>query len=194
VSSSVVVGKDKNKGGRCIVPASAFAEPDRNTASPVLNRWFVRADGLPFFFAGIWREWLGDRGTEKEPNVGLHQLYAFLTTEPNRPASCACSRCSSPDVPSAFLVERRPIVAEASRITWSLDRRQEFSNVPEKRSCRFASLVHSHQLFSLARRPSSDEYDPSSPQPCGHKRFSKRYVSQGSRHRQSLLTKSTTKL
>ena len=82
-SSSVVVGKDKNKGGRCIVPASAFAEPDRNTANPVVNRWFARADGLPFFFAGIWREWHGDRGTKKEPNVGLHRLYAFLTTEPN---------------------------------------------------------------------------------------------------------------
>jgi putative SOS response-associated peptidase YedK len=82
-SSSVVVGKDQNKGGRCIVPASAFAEPDRNTASPVINRWFVRADGVPFFFAGIWREWQGDRGTKKEPNVGLHRLYAFLTTEPN---------------------------------------------------------------------------------------------------------------
>jgi putative SOS response-associated peptidase YedK len=68
-SSSVVVGKDQNKGGRCIVPASAFAEPDRNTASPVINRWFVRADGVPFFFAGIWREWQGDRGTKKEPNV-----------------------------------------------------------------------------------------------------------------------------
>ncbi len=83
-SSSVVVGKDQNKGGRCIVPASAFAEPDRTTAKPVVNRWFARADGLPFFFAGIWREWQGDRGTKKEPNVGLHRLYAFLTTDPNR--------------------------------------------------------------------------------------------------------------
>ena len=82
-SSEVVVGKDKNKGGRCIVPASAFAEPDRTTANPVINRWFARADGLPFFFAGIWREWQGDRGTQKAPDVGLHRLYAFLTTEPN---------------------------------------------------------------------------------------------------------------
>jgi putative SOS response-associated peptidase YedK len=29
------------------------------------------------------REWQGDRGTKKEPNVELHRLYAFLTTEPN---------------------------------------------------------------------------------------------------------------
>jgi putative SOS response-associated peptidase YedK len=82
-SSSVVVGREQHKGGRCIVPASAFAEPDRNTANPAINRWFARADGLPFFFAGIWREWHGDRGTKKAPNVGLHRLYAFLTTEPN---------------------------------------------------------------------------------------------------------------
>jgi putative SOS response-associated peptidase YedK len=40
-----------------------FAKPDRNTSKPVVNRWFGRADGLPFFFAGIWREWQGDRGS-----------------------------------------------------------------------------------------------------------------------------------
>jgi putative SOS response-associated peptidase YedK len=35
------------------------------------------------FFAGIRREWRGDVGTIKEPNVGLHRLYSILTTEPN---------------------------------------------------------------------------------------------------------------
>jgi putative SOS response-associated peptidase YedK len=82
-SPSVTIGKNKLRGGRCIVPATMFAEPDRNTAKPVINRWFGRADGLPFFFAGIWREWQGDVGTIKEPNVGLHRLFAILTTEPN---------------------------------------------------------------------------------------------------------------
>ena len=82
-SASVVVGNDNNKGGRCIVPASAFAEPDRNTSKPVIFRWFERADGLPFFFAGIWREWQGDIGTKTKPNVGLHRLFSFLTTGPN---------------------------------------------------------------------------------------------------------------
>jgi len=38
---------------------------------------------VPFFFAGIWREWQGDVGTIKAPNVGLHRLFAILTTEPN---------------------------------------------------------------------------------------------------------------
>ena len=82
-TTEVVVGKDTNRGGRCIVPAAAFAEPDRNTSKPVVNRWFARKDGLPFFFAGIWREWTGDRGTIAKPDVGKHRLYSFLTTEPN---------------------------------------------------------------------------------------------------------------
>jgi hypothetical protein len=43
----------------------------------VINRWFARSDGKPFFFAGIWREWQGDVGTIKEPNVGTHRLFAF---------------------------------------------------------------------------------------------------------------------
>lgn len=35
------------------------------------------------FFAGVWRVWSGDYGTKKEPNVGEHALFSFLTTEPN---------------------------------------------------------------------------------------------------------------
>src|SRR5258708_6819715 len=54
---AVSVGKDKLQGGRCIVPATMFAEPDRNTAKPVVNRWFGRAPPPPFFFAGIPPEW-----------------------------------------------------------------------------------------------------------------------------------------
>lgn len=42
-------------------------------------RWFRRADGVPFFFAGIWRPWTGDRGTKKAPNVGEHML--LMTAE-----------------------------------------------------------------------------------------------------------------
>ena len=68
---------------RCVVPATAFAEPDRNTAKPVIWRWFARTDGLPFFFAGIWRPWYGDRGTKKAPNIGDHHLFSIMTTEAN---------------------------------------------------------------------------------------------------------------
>jgi len=78
--AEVTVGKDGNRGGRCLVPAVAFAEPDENTSKPVIFRWFKRADGLPFFFAGVWREWTGDHGTIKAPDVAKHRLFAVLTT------------------------------------------------------------------------------------------------------------------
>jgi putative SOS response-associated peptidase YedK len=60
---------------RCVVPATAFSEPDKNTPKgAVVWRWFERADKQPFFFAGIWRPWTGDRGTKKVPNIGNHTL------------------------------------------------------------------------------------------------------------------------
>jgi putative SOS response-associated peptidase YedK len=65
---------------RCIVPATAFSKFDQELRVP---RWFRRADGPPFFFAGIWRPWTGDRGTKAKPDVGDHLLFSFLTTEPN---------------------------------------------------------------------------------------------------------------
>jgi putative SOS response-associated peptidase YedK len=68
---------------RCVVPATAFAEPDRNTTRPVVFRWFRRSDGEPLFFAGMWCEWEGDRGTRARPNVGRHRLFSILTTAAN---------------------------------------------------------------------------------------------------------------
>jgi putative SOS response-associated peptidase YedK len=63
---------------------TGFAEPDKNTPrGAMMWRWFRRSDGLPFFFAGIWRPWTGDRGTKKAPNVGNHTLFSITTTEPN---------------------------------------------------------------------------------------------------------------
>jgi putative SOS response-associated peptidase YedK len=62
---------------------SRFAEPDRRTSKPVVNRWFRRPTDQLFFFPGIWTEWEGDRGTKAKPHVGRHRLYGFLTTDPN---------------------------------------------------------------------------------------------------------------
>jgi putative SOS response-associated peptidase YedK len=64
-ATNVVSGGEKYAGGRCIVPAVAFAEPDKTTSKPVVNCWFGRTDGVPFFFAGVWGEWKGDHGTIK---------------------------------------------------------------------------------------------------------------------------------
>lgn len=72
-----------DKGHRCVVPATAFAEPDRNRSKPVQWRWFAHADRAPFFFAGVWRPWFGDRGTKNVPNIGDHHLFSIMTTEAN---------------------------------------------------------------------------------------------------------------
>ena len=81
---AVTVGKDV--GGRCLVPVTKFAAPDKNTGlkthgTPSVNRWFARPDGSLFAFAGIWRTWTGDRGTKAKPDGGQHTLYSFLTTD-----------------------------------------------------------------------------------------------------------------
>ena len=45
--------------------------------------WFALGDDRPLaFFAGLWTTWRGRRGT-KNPIEGEHQLFGFLTTEPN---------------------------------------------------------------------------------------------------------------
>jgi len=71
---------------RCLVPVSTFCEWT-DTPDPVTGkksrRWFKLKNDTPFMFAGIWRPWTGERGTKKNPIVGDHLLYAFITTEPN---------------------------------------------------------------------------------------------------------------
>lgn len=67
---------------RCLVPATAFAEP--REVSPATWHWFALAGDEPrplFAFAGIWRRW---RGPIKKdgPDVEF-DVYAFMTTEPN---------------------------------------------------------------------------------------------------------------
>lgn len=69
---------------RCVVPFTAFSEYEE--ASPrgkKVIRWFAPPDRVMLYFAGIWREWSGDYGSTKEPNVGTHLLFSFLTTDAN---------------------------------------------------------------------------------------------------------------
>ncbi|MCT8989607.1 SOS response-associated peptidase [Chelativorans sp. SCAU2101] len=70
---------------RCLVPATSFAEP--NPAAKVEGQrtpdaWFALSDEKPlFFFAGMRTSWHGKRMAREDP--AEHELYAFLTTEPN---------------------------------------------------------------------------------------------------------------
>jgi putative SOS response-associated peptidase YedK len=71
---------------RCVVPFTAFAEPDpvnKPEGGPTPNAWFALASENPLaFFAGIWvRQWSSVRKI-KEGRVTT-DLYGFLTTEPN---------------------------------------------------------------------------------------------------------------
>ena len=73
---------------RCIVPATSFCEyndkPDPKTKRKT-PFWFALSDKRPlFFFAGVWKEWTGTRGTKADPVTGKHLLYSFLTTDGNK--------------------------------------------------------------------------------------------------------------
>jgi putative SOS response-associated peptidase YedK len=71
---------------RCLVPATSFCEPT-DAPNPTTKKkdwvWFALSVERPiFFFAGIWTNWTGARGTKANPEVGAHKLFGFLTTEP----------------------------------------------------------------------------------------------------------------
>ncbi|MBO9102175.1 MULTISPECIES: SOS response-associated peptidase [unclassified Rhizobium] len=72
---------------RCLVPATAFSEYEQ-LADPETGRkplrWFALNEGQPVFaLAGIHTRWTGARGPIKAPREGEHDIYAFLTTDPN---------------------------------------------------------------------------------------------------------------
>jgi putative SOS response-associated peptidase YedK len=70
-------------GYRCVVPWSSFCEY-ADTKPRKTPTWFAVDERRPLaFFAGIWTEWEGRRGTKANPIEGKHTLFGFLTTEPN---------------------------------------------------------------------------------------------------------------
>lgn len=68
---------------RCVVPWTRFCEWE-DTKPRKTKRWFAIDDAEPLaFFAGVWTDWNGVRGSMKNPRDGQHELFAFLTTSPN---------------------------------------------------------------------------------------------------------------
>ena len=68
---------------RCLVPATSFCE--YTDTAPKVPTWFALSEERPlFFFAGIWCQWSGVRGTKSKPEEGVHTLFGFLTTEANK--------------------------------------------------------------------------------------------------------------
>ena len=64
------------RGQRCIIPATAFFEPNWETGRNVWWR-FQRADGEPWGLAGLWHRWVDRRSGE------AHESYTMLTLQAN---------------------------------------------------------------------------------------------------------------
>jgi putative SOS response-associated peptidase YedK len=69
---------------RCLVPATAFCEPDEST--PARWHWFAlkgkdQGERQLFAFAGIYRQWTGPIKKDG-PDVDL-EVFSFMTTLPN---------------------------------------------------------------------------------------------------------------
>jgi putative SOS response-associated peptidase YedK len=72
----------KNLASRCLVPVTSFALPGNRHGPRSVWTWFAQDESRPvMFFAGIWREWEGDRGTRAVANVSKHLVFSFLTTD-----------------------------------------------------------------------------------------------------------------
>lgn len=68
---------------RCLVPWTTFCEWE-DTKPKKTKRWFALNEERPLaFFAGLWTPWKGERGSQKTPRPGEHELFAFLTTDAN---------------------------------------------------------------------------------------------------------------
>lgn len=67
---------------RCLVPFQRFAEYAPGP-SPRQAVWFRVTEDRPAAFAGIWTGWEGTRGPKSAPVTGHHDVFGFLTTEPN---------------------------------------------------------------------------------------------------------------
>ena len=73
--------KDSFEKRRCLVPATAFCEPDEG--KPARWHWFALNGGeRPLFaFPGIYRQWKGPIKKDG-PNVDI-EVFSFMTTLPN---------------------------------------------------------------------------------------------------------------
>jgi putative SOS response-associated peptidase YedK len=71
------------KNRRCVVPANSFCEYADTKPRKTPTRFAFSEDRPLFAFAGLWALWRGARGPKNAPVEGRHELFGFLTTEPN---------------------------------------------------------------------------------------------------------------
>ena len=76
---------------RCLVPLTAFSEPERLPDGKSQPVWFARSDGEQVaFFAGIWCRWTSAR--KLADGETTDDLFGFLTTEANREVGAIYSK------------------------------------------------------------------------------------------------------
>ncbi|MFA5121787.1 SOS response-associated peptidase [Zavarzinia sp.] len=67
---------------RCLVPFTAFAEPETLPSGAKTTTWFALDESRPLaFFAGLWTSWHGVRKVKEGPVDA--DLFGFLTCPPN---------------------------------------------------------------------------------------------------------------
>jgi putative SOS response-associated peptidase YedK len=65
------------------VPATSFCEY-ADTEPRKTPKWFALSPHRPLFaFAGLWTHWRDVRGPKTAPVDDQHELFGFLTIEPN---------------------------------------------------------------------------------------------------------------
>jgi putative SOS response-associated peptidase YedK len=68
---------------RCVVPFTSFCEY-ADTKPKKTPTWFAFDESRPLaVFAGVWTPWTGTRGPKSKPVEGQHELFGFLTCDPN---------------------------------------------------------------------------------------------------------------
>jgi putative SOS response-associated peptidase YedK len=71
------------QGSRCVAPVTSFCEYE-DTKPRKTPIWFALSEDRPLFaFAGLWTPWRGVRGPKSGSVEGEHELFGFLTCEPN---------------------------------------------------------------------------------------------------------------
>jgi putative SOS response-associated peptidase YedK len=70
IESKPTFGHAWKSGQRCLIPADWYAEPNWETGK---NIWWhlKRADGVPWFLAGLWSEWTDAATGEVVPNFTM---------------------------------------------------------------------------------------------------------------------------
>jgi putative SOS response-associated peptidase YedK len=127
------------KQNRCIVPATSFCEY-AGTKLRKTPKWFALNEDRPLFaFAGLWTPWRGVRGPKSAPVDGQHELFGFLTTEPNAVVAPIHPKAmpvilTTPDEIDLWLLVDTPEALESQRHCPTM--RCESSRVAKRRMAR----------------------------------------------------------